>query len=79
MPPVIQSVVKKNNEYAIGYTVDKNDKSVQVEYTTINGVKMVESELKGSFKIYENAGIISFRIRKKTDSGTSAWSKTELF
>jgi beta-galactosidase len=79
LPPVIQAVVKDNNKYTIGYTVEKNDKSVDVEYTTKNGVKTVSSELKGSFKIYEKAEIISLRIRKNTSLGTSEWSKTINF
>jgi hypothetical protein len=74
LPPVIQSVIKGLNDYMIGYTVEKNDESVDVEYTTKSGVKTVSSELKGSFKIYESDEIISLRIRKSTNTTTSSWS-----
>ncbi len=74
LPPVIQSVVKGQNDYTIGYTVEKTDKSVEVEYTTKSGVKTASSDLKGSFKIYESEEIISLRIRKSTNTATSLWS-----
>lgn len=74
LPPVIQAVLKEKNKYTIGYTFEKNDKSIDVEYTTKSGVKTVSSELKGAFKIYESDEIISLRIRKSTNTAYSLWS-----
>lgn len=77
MPPVIQSIVKGVNDYTVGFTVEKDDKSVEVEYATKNGIHLICNDLKGSFKIYENDEIISLRIRRMCNLGMSVWSKAE--
>lgn len=74
LPPVIQSVIKTINSYTIGFTVEKNDQNIEIEYTTKSGSHLVSSKLKGSIKIYEKE-IQSIRIRKTDNVGTSVWSE----
>jgi hypothetical protein len=74
LPPVIQHIEKVYNGYVVGFTVEKDDEWVEVEYTANNRTEIVKSTLKGSFKIVENNPITNIRIRKYSKGKTSGWS-----
>lgn len=74
LPPTIQHVEKVYNGYVVGFTVDKDDEWVEVEYIVNDKANIVRSSLKGSFKIIENNTITEIRIRKHSNGATSIWS-----
>jgi beta-galactosidase len=75
LPPVIQHIEKVYNGYVVGFTVEKEDEWVEVEYSANNKTETVKSSLKGSFKIIENNPISNIRIRKFSKEAISGWSK----
>jgi beta-galactosidase len=75
LPPVIQHIENVYNGYVIGFTVEKDDEWVEVEYSANNKTDVIKSTLKGSFKIIENHPITNIRIRKYSKGKMSGWSK----
>ncbi len=80
LPPVIWATVPVEGGFYIGYSVEGDDRSFDIEYGTVPdqySETIADIKLKGAYKVdnLKTGETYYYRIRRKTDEDVSNWSE----